>query len=108
MKDLEKIPIPKFSEFVINNGNGIQTNDGIYYHFSEVISILKKYDKQVKTSDYFYNVMEELLPNGQDFEKYCISPSILEDNGRTTEYEAGFKDCLIEIYNRLLKLKNNK
>ena len=46
-----------------------------------------------------------MLPSGKDWDKYIISPSILKDKNRATAYEAGFKDCLIEIKNR--KRKSN-
>ena len=48
MENTEEIPKPIFSDFVLNNAEGVQKLDGRYYHFSEVISLLKKYDKMLK------------------------------------------------------------
>jgi hypothetical protein len=36
---------PIYSDFIIENGNGIMGADGMYYHFSEVIKMLKLFKK---------------------------------------------------------------
>jgi hypothetical protein len=43
MEELEK-PI---GDFVIKNAKGTQTENGVYYHYSEVCTLLKKYKKQL-------------------------------------------------------------
>ena len=41
MKDKE-IPRP-IGDFIIDNARGIQLEDGMYYHYTEVIKLLRKY-----------------------------------------------------------------
>lgn len=44
MSKAEEIEMPKpIGDFVINNAKGIQGNDGVYYHYSEVCKLLKEY-----------------------------------------------------------------
>jgi len=45
----------------------------------------------------------DLLPNGNDWDKFMSSPSILDDKDGGIAYQAGFKDCLIEIKKRMRK-----
>jgi hypothetical protein len=45
----------------------------------------------------------KLLPKGSEWDNYIISPTILKDPRGKCAYEAGFKDCLIEIRKRLRK-----
>jgi hypothetical protein len=42
-EELIEIPSPRISDFVIENGNGTMFLDGMYYHFAEVIRLLKLY-----------------------------------------------------------------
>ena len=42
---LEEIKKPT-GDFIIENAKGIQLEDGMYYHYSEVIKILKKYKNE--------------------------------------------------------------
>jgi thiamine biosynthesis protein ThiC len=45
MKELEiKKPI---GDFIIKNAKGTQTENGVYYHYSEVCTLLKSYEKQL-------------------------------------------------------------
>jgi hypothetical protein len=53
------------------------------------------------------HVLAVVLPSGLDWKKYMISPSILNDKNRAIAYEAGFKDCLIEIHKRILEYERN-
>lgn len=36
---------PIYADFIIDKGIATQGNDGAYYHFSEVIRLLKMWDK---------------------------------------------------------------
>jgi hypothetical protein len=44
--ELIEIPRPIYSDFIIENGNGVDLSDGTYYHFTEVIRLLKKWSKE--------------------------------------------------------------
>lgn len=44
-ENLEEIPKP-IGDFIINNAKGILLDDGVYYHYSEVIKLLKLYLKE--------------------------------------------------------------
>ncbi len=44
---------------------------------------------------------EVALPRGDEWKDFAISPSIVNDPKRSVDYQAGFKDCLIEIKKRL-------
>jgi len=44
---MNKVPKPVISDFIISNAKGVQGNDGVYYHFTEVISLLKKYESNI-------------------------------------------------------------
>lgn len=57
----------------------------------EAADILNEYVKQE------FNI----IPSGKDWDKFIISPSILDTKIGRYSYEAGFKDCLIEIKKRL-------
>tara|TARA_R110000850_G_scaffold258239_1_gene384738 strand:+ start:81 stop:383 length:303 start_codon:yes stop_codon:yes gene_type:complete len=49
MKELEiKKPI---GDFIIKNAEGTQTENGVYYHYSEVCTLLKSYEKQLTLTD---------------------------------------------------------
>jgi thiamine biosynthesis protein ThiC len=49
MKELEiKKPI---GDFIIKNAKGTQTENGVYYHYSEVCTLLKSYEKQLTLTD---------------------------------------------------------
>ena len=41
--ELEEIVAPIVSDFIMDNATGIMGNDGLYYHFTEVIKLLKLY-----------------------------------------------------------------
>lgn len=43
--ELIEIPKPVVSDFIIENATGVMGNDGMYYHFTEVIKLLKLYKK---------------------------------------------------------------
>lgn len=45
---LEEISKPIISDFIIDNAIPVMGNDGAYYHFTEVIKLLKLYEKKVK------------------------------------------------------------
>ena len=45
---LEEIPKPVIPDFIIKNGNGVMGNDGMYYHFIEVINLIKLYEKKIR------------------------------------------------------------
>jgi len=46
-KDLELKPLPKpIGSFVMENAEGVMGNDGMYYHYSDVCTLLKKYHEQ--------------------------------------------------------------
>jgi len=42
---IEDIPVP-IGKFIIDNAKGIQLADGAYYHYSEVIRLLKLYKRK--------------------------------------------------------------
>lgn len=44
MIELEEMPKP-IGQFIIDNGNGKQMPDGTYYHYTEVIKLLKMFSK---------------------------------------------------------------
>ena len=48
-----------------------------------------------------------VIPSGKDWDKFMISPSILETKRGATAYEAGFKDCIIEIKKRIREYERN-
>ena len=53
MKELEiKKPI---GDFIIKNAKGTQTENGVYYHYSEVCTLLKSYEKQLTLTDVSVN-----------------------------------------------------
>lgn len=35
-------------DFIMENANGVQGQDGVYYHYSEVCKLLKLYEKNIK------------------------------------------------------------
>jgi len=41
-QELIEIPIP-IGDFVMEHGNGVMFTDGMYYHFAEVIKLLRAY-----------------------------------------------------------------
>ena len=76
-----------------------------------------KYDyaMQIYSFDDILEVAEELvkselavvIPSGKDWDKFMVSPSILETKRGATAYEAGFKDCIIEIKKRIREYERN-
>ena len=42
--ELEEIPEP-IGNFIMENAEGVMGNDGMYYHYSDVCTLLKKYKK---------------------------------------------------------------
>lgn len=45
--DLVEFPEP-IGKFIIDNADGIQADDGMYYHYSVVCSLLRKYESQLE------------------------------------------------------------
>jgi hypothetical protein len=43
--ELVEIPEP-VGNFIMENANGVMGNDGMYYHYADVCTLLKKYKKQ--------------------------------------------------------------
>ncbi len=41
--ELQEIPEPVVSQFIIDNAKGLMGNDGMYYHFIDVCKLLKLY-----------------------------------------------------------------
>jgi len=41
-------PIVPIGDFIIANAKGVAGKDGVYYHYSEVCTLLKKYSDQYK------------------------------------------------------------
>ena len=49
MIDIETTEFPKpIGQFIIDHAEGIQADDGMYYHYSDVCSLLKKYGKSLR------------------------------------------------------------
>jgi len=47
---MEEQEIPKpVGDFIINNAEGIELPDGVYYHYTEVIKLLKLYGNRTNT-----------------------------------------------------------
>ena len=46
----EEIKKP-IGDFIMKNATGIQGQDGVYYHYSEVCKLLRLQEKQLKKSD---------------------------------------------------------
>ena len=64
MDELElKKPI---GDFIIKNAKGTQTENGVYYHYSKVCSLLKSYEKQLFIQR--VNQQTEILNNFKKFE----------------------------------------
>ena len=40
-------PKKPIGDFIINNSKGTQTENGVYYHYTEVCRLLKLYEKQL-------------------------------------------------------------
>lgn len=40
-------PKKPIGDFIINNSKGTQTENGVYYHYTEVCKLLKLYEKQL-------------------------------------------------------------
>lgn len=66
-------------------------------------------DKVIKEtkSNALYTLLAVVIPSGKDWDKFMISTSILETNRGATAYEAGFKDCVIEIKKRIREYELN-
>ena len=47
MKDIEEIKKP-IGDFIIENATGVQGQDGVYYHYSEVCKLLRLQEKELK------------------------------------------------------------
>ena len=49
IKEFEEIPEP-IGNFIIDNAKGVMGADGMYYHYTEVIKLIKLRDKQNEKS----------------------------------------------------------
>jgi len=47
MKDIEEIKKP-IGDFIMENATGVQGQDGVYYHYSEVCKLLRLQEKELK------------------------------------------------------------
>jgi len=45
--EIQGLPEP-IGKFVLDNAQGVQVADGMYYHYSEVCSLLRKYKKHLE------------------------------------------------------------
>ncbi len=83
----------------VNNGMDIRLDE------AEIFEWMQKYaDSEIKNLSLG---VSGLLPSGKDWDKRHISHSIKSDKGRLIAYEAGFKDCCIEMNNRIHEHKRN-
>lgn len=65
---LIEIEKPFFADFVMDNGKGILFQDGMYYHFSEVIRLIKLWDgKKAKNEESNCNITQ-VVPRFSSFE----------------------------------------
>ena len=66
-----EITPPVHSDFVIKNGVGLNGGDGTYYHFSNVVSMLKAWDKKmtVYSFDLLSFLQEEIKSIDSELEK---------------------------------------
>jgi len=61
-------------DFILTNAEGTQTENGVYYHYSEVCNLLKKYEKKlfidsnVEQSEKLINFLK-WVGDGYDFDK---------------------------------------
>lgn len=62
-----EIDKPMHSDFIINNINGVQGNDGMYFHFTDVIKVLKLWDNMRKKSDKY----DEHLYTDKDMQNFA-------------------------------------
>ena len=48
MEDEDLVPVPKpiYSDFIIDNGKGFDLPGGSYYHFTEVIRLIKLWERE--------------------------------------------------------------
>ena len=53
---MEKLEKP-IGDFILENSKGTQTEDGVYYHYTDVCSLLKKYKQQC-------NIHDVVVPKG--------------------------------------------
>jgi hypothetical protein len=95
--ELKEIERPIHSDFVIENANGLQGQDGKYYHYSEVVSLLKKWDTRPnaaieKALEHFKKV--KVVVESYDHARF--------DNRITTDFV--LKEIITKIQNIL---KNN-
>ena len=49
----EELPKP-IGDFIIENAKGVMGNDGMYYHYSEVCKMLKKYNEEQMAKTCFF------------------------------------------------------
>jgi hypothetical protein len=47
---LEEIKRP-IGDFILENATGVQGQDGVYYHYSEVCKLLRLQEKELKKSE---------------------------------------------------------
>jgi len=43
-KVTEEVPQPAITQFILKNGKGVMGADGIYFHISEVVKLVKSYN----------------------------------------------------------------
>lgn len=68
-KELIDLPLPKpIGDFIIANAKGIMGNDGVYYHYAEVCSLLNRFKDQLLSIDWdmFRDVLEIAFKEGSD------------------------------------------
>jgi len=49
-KMLEEVKKP-IGDFILENATGVQGQDGVYYHYSEVCKLLRLQEKELKKSE---------------------------------------------------------
>lgn len=75
-------PKKPIGDFIINNSKGTQTENGVYYHYTEVCRLLKLYEKQLL----IHSVVSSFT--GKEKTAYLIG------------YNKGLKEKAIDILNK--------
>lgn len=58
--NLKEIPKP-IGEFIMDNKKGIQLNNGTYYHYTDVIDLIRTREKQADKKMVDKNALENLI-----------------------------------------------
>lgn len=106
----ELYDLTPIGNFILDNIQGIQTNNGMYYHYADVCNLLKKRDETIQSNPYLiFNEKEDWLNNDiKTFIENVLDKNPIDDIHRIIKELFENADMTIKWKNAKIKNLENQ